>query len=109
MKYESFETLDDGQLERAASLFEALSHPVRLRIVAGLLDGGCCVNDMVDCLGLPQPYVSRHLAVLRDAGVIEAHPEGRERRYRVVHPAAEPLVRLLQTLLPRSSHEPADL
>jgi DNA-binding transcriptional ArsR family regulator len=39
----------------------------------------CCVGDMVDCLGLPQAFVSRHLAILRDAGVVTSTVEGRNR------------------------------
>jgi DNA-binding transcriptional ArsR family regulator len=94
------EALDD-----AARVLEALAHPARLRIVCGLLDERCCVGSMVECLGLPQAYVSRHLAVLREAGVVTAVPEGRQRVYRVTHPAVAPLVAALRgTLSPPSTH-----
>lgn len=74
----------------------ALAHPVRLRILEGLLTGQCCVGRMVDCLGLPQPLVSRHLAILRVAGVLESVPDGRQRTYRVVRPVvADVLARVL--------------
>jgi DNA-binding transcriptional ArsR family regulator len=79
----------DDELERAAALLQALAHPVRLRILEGLLSGRCCVGSMVDCLGLPQPLVSRHLAILREAGVLESEADGRQRHYRVVSAAAE--------------------
>jgi ArsR family transcriptional regulator len=82
-------------LEAAAAVLAALGHPVRLRIAAGLLAGDCCVGPMTTCLGLPQPLVSRHLAVLREAGVVEVVPEGRQRRYRVVHPAVPGIVAAL--------------
>lgn len=87
---------DEPRLAEYASLFEALAHPVRLRIVCGLLGGGCCVGSMVDCLGLPQAYVSRHLAILREAGVVRATADGRSRTYEVVHPLVPSLVALLQ-------------
>lgn len=74
-------------LDQATALLQALAHPVRLRILHGLLSGDCCVGSIVDCLDLPQPLVSRHLAILRAAGVLEAIPQGRQRTYRVVHPA----------------------
>lgn len=89
------EKLDEAQLQGAASLFEALAHPVRLRIVCGLVDGTCCVGDLTDCLGLPQAYVSRHLAILREAGVLAVEADGRRRVYRVVHPLAPAIVALL--------------
>ena len=44
------------------------------------------------CLQLPQPLVSRHLGILRDAGVVTVQPEGRNRRYEVIHPKAAALV-----------------
>jgi ArsR family transcriptional regulator, zinc-responsive transcriptional repressor len=89
-----------ARCERAAALLAALAHPVRLRIVCGLLEGGCCVSPIVDGLGLPQALVSRHLAILREAGVVAVAPEGRRRVYRVVHPAVPALVHALeQTLL----------
>jgi ArsR family transcriptional regulator len=76
-------------------LLTALGHPVRLRIVEGLLTGECCVGNMVECLQLPQPLVSRHLAILREAGVVSVERMGRKRSYRVIHPGA---ARLLQCL-----------
>lgn len=82
-------------VDEPAALLAALGHPVRLRIVAGLLGGDCCVGPMTACLGLPQPLVSRHLGVLRDAGVLAVVPEGRQRRYRVVHPGARAVVEAL--------------
>lgn len=97
MRTEAADRLTPAQLHAAAELFSALGHPVRLRIVSGLLSGECCVGPMAECLGLPQPFVSRHLAVLRDAGVIASKVEGRQRVYRVSHPAAAALVQLVES------------
>ncbi|MCO4771617.1 MAG: winged helix-turn-helix transcriptional regulator [Deltaproteobacteria bacterium] len=88
----------DDELIELAELMQALGHPVRLRIVEGLLSGDCCVGTMVDCLDLPQPLVSRHLAVLRSAGVVTAEVEGRRRQYRVVDPRVPRILRCLQGL-----------
>lgn len=82
-------------LDASAAVLAALGHPVRLRIVAGLLGGACCVGPMATCLELPQPQVSRHLAVLREAGVLAVEQDGRLRRYRVVHPGARAVVEAL--------------
>jgi len=92
---ESNATRDDTEVQELAGLLAALSHPVRLRIVEGLLSGECSVGNMVHCLNLPQPLVSRHLAVLRDAGVVRAERQGRVRSYRVVHPGAHAIIRCL--------------
>jgi len=91
----AFAALPEDAYADAADIMRALSHPVRLRIVAGLLDGSCCVGPMTSCLELPQPLVSRHLAVLREAGIVEAEAVGRERYYAVRHPLVAPLVALL--------------
>lgn len=96
MKSDGFTALDDDALGAAASFFDALAHPVRLRIVCGLLDGDCCVGPMTDCLGLPQAFVSRHLGILRRAGIVTSVVEGRQRVYSVRHPAVRPLVLLLK-------------
>jgi DNA-binding transcriptional ArsR family regulator len=55
---------------------------------------------MVDCLDLPQPLVSRHLAVLRDAGIVAVEQIGRQREYRVVHAGAVALMRCLNATSP---------
>jgi len=54
-----------------AEIFKALGHPVRLRIVIALRDGGdACVCHLEHDLGLRQAYLSQHLAKLRAAGVV---------------------------------------
>ena len=100
MRYDEPDKLTEDQLSAAAGLFDALAHPVRLRIVCGLIDGACCVGPITECLGLPQAYVSRHLGILRRAGVVTSTIEGRQRVYRVIHPAVPALVGLLQSQLP---------
>lgn len=103
MKSNEPELLDAACLEASSALFEALAHPVRLRIVCGLLSGECCVAPMTECLGLPQAFVSRHLAILRHAGVVGSEVVGRNRVYRVVHPLVPSLVALLQAATPHWS------
>ena len=92
MRYES---RPPDELQQMAGLLAALAHPLRLAIVQRLLDGRGCVGSVVDCLGAPQPLVSRHLAILRRAGVVEVQPSGRKREYRVVSPCAEALINCL--------------
>jgi ArsR family transcriptional regulator len=74
----------------------ALGHPVRLQIVEKLLADQCCVGSLVECFDLPQPLVSRHLAVLREAGVVAVERKGRQREYRVVHRSVPALMRCLE-------------
>lgn len=64
-------------LEEYASIFKALSEPVRLRIINLLLKKGeLCVCDIVDSLEISQSVVSRHLAYLRNTGLVRTHRDG---------------------------------
>jgi ArsR family transcriptional regulator len=64
------------QVRPVSRLFKALGDETRLRIVALLAHGELCVCHVQEALGLSQPNVSRHLAVLRAAGIVEDRREG---------------------------------
>ena len=70
-------------------LFKALGEETRLRIVALLSHGELCVCHLEDALGLSQPKVSRHLGILRMAGVVEHRREGSWVYYRLA-PQGDP-------------------
>lgn len=63
--------------------FEVLAEPNRRRILELLRDGERPVGALVGALAVSQPAVSKHLRVLREAGVVEARVEGQRRLYRV--------------------------
>ena len=66
-----------------AELLKALSHPVRLQIVHGLLAAGCCnVRCMEGHIGMSQSCISQHLQKLRAAGIVEPRRVGNEVYYR---------------------------
>jgi ArsR family transcriptional regulator, arsenate/arsenite/antimonite-responsive transcriptional repressor len=87
-------------LEKLTKALEALADPVRLRLMRLLLRGEACVCELVDALQLPQYAVSRHLRLLRAAGLVEARREGRWMHYRLAAMVdREPLYRdLLKAL-----------
>jgi ArsR family transcriptional regulator len=64
------------ELERVDGLFRVLSDSTRLRILNVLRDGELCVGDVVRVLGVPQPTASRHLAQLREAGLVATRRRG---------------------------------
>lgn len=65
------------ELNDFANLFKSLSEPVRLRILYLLLEQGeLCVCDIVSSLELSQSVVSRHLAYLRNSGLVATRREG---------------------------------
>ncbi len=63
--------------------FEALAEPNRRRILDLLRSGERPVGQLVQALGVSQPAVSKHLRVLRDAGLVEVRPEAQRRLYRI--------------------------
>jgi ArsR family transcriptional regulator len=78
--------------EREAEILKVLGHPIRLKIVAGLMSESCNVKKIWECLGLPQATVSQHLALLKNKGIIEGQRNGVEVFYRVTSNAAKEIV-----------------
>jgi ArsR family transcriptional regulator, arsenate/arsenite/antimonite-responsive transcriptional repressor len=82
-----------------AKLFAALSDRTRLRLL-NLMDGReVCVCYFVEMLGLSQPKISRHLAYLREAGVVEARREGKWMHYKIVVPGRRGAAQILNETL----------
>ena len=77
--------------------FEVLAEESRRRILDLLVEEERPVGDLVDRLALSQPAVSKHLKVLRDAGLVEARTEAQRRIYRV---RPEPLREIDEWLMP---------
>ncbi len=75
-----------AQLRFKAQVFHALSASDRLEILEFLRDGEKCVCEIVPHLNLIQPVVSRHLKILRDAGLIRCRKDGTKRMYSIVDP-----------------------
>ena len=80
---------------RGRESLKALAHPVRLRMVQGLLGRECHVGKMVKALKLPQSTVSQHLGVLKAAGVVVIRKEGVKTCCRVLDPRVAQLVKVL--------------
>jgi ArsR family transcriptional regulator len=80
------------QLDREAEILKVLGHPVRLKIVAGLMSQSCNVKKIWECLELPQATVSQHLALLKNKGIIEGRRDGVEVFYQVVSKEARSIV-----------------
>ena len=59
----------------------ALSEPNRFRIVELLRSGPRSVNEITDRLGLNQPQASKHLRVLKEAGLVDVEPRAQQRLY----------------------------
>jgi DNA-binding transcriptional ArsR family regulator len=78
-------------------VLDVLASPQRRDILDLLRDGEQSVSELIEALHLSQPNVSKHLRVLRDAGMVTVRPDGRRRLYGL---RVEPLVELDSWLAP---------
>lgn len=67
-----------------ARRFRAIGEPMRIRLLDRLRDGEATVHELTDATGASQQNVSKHLAVLHDAGVVSRRKAGNQVFYRVV-------------------------
>ena len=88
-------------MSAAAAPFTAIAEPARRRILELLRERERSVNELVQGLELSQPGVSKHLRVLREAGLVRVRPDGRRRWYGL---RAEPLAELDEWLAPYREH-----
>jgi DNA-binding transcriptional ArsR family regulator len=79
------------------AVLEAIAEPTRQRILEAVRHGERSVGQLVDQVGMHQPGVSRHLKVLRDAGLVEVRRDAQRRLYRL---RPEPLMQLDEWLEP---------
>jgi DNA-binding transcriptional ArsR family regulator len=79
------------------AVLEVIAEPTRRRILDAVRDGERSVGELVEKVGMHQPGVSRHLKVLRDAGLVEVRNDAQRRLYRV---RPEPLMELDEWLEP---------
>ncbi len=87
------------ELAPAAALFHSLGDPARLVIVRRLAGGPARVTDLVAALGLAQSTVSKHLACLRDCGLVTSEPAGRASVFRLAQPALADMLTAAEEVL----------
>ncbi len=88
----------------AVALFRSLADETRLRIVQRLARGEARVVDLTGELGLAQSTVSKHLACLRDCGLIDYRAEGRQSFYALTRPELMDLLDSAERLLGATGH-----
>jgi len=99
-------------LATTPDFFRAFADATRLRLLNLLLEGEQCVCDLCAVLEEIQPKVSRHLAYLRRAGLVQARSDGKWKYYRTVHAPrgiAKTLLDCVASCLRQTSELQADL
>ena len=92
------------ELAPAAALFRSLGDPARLVIVRRLALGPARVTDLTAALGLAQSTVSKHLACLRDCGLVTSEPAGRASVFRLAQPALADMLTAAEQVLAASGN-----
>ncbi len=84
-------------IEEYTAIFKALAHPTRLTIAYNLMhQPECNVSRMCECLDIPQPTVSQHLSVLKNANVISGHRNANQICYKVENPKVIKILKQLK-------------
>ena len=91
--------VERAELGPAAALFRSLGDPTRLMIVRRLARGPARVTDLTAALGLAQSTVSKHLACLRDCGLVTSEPSGRASVFRLAQPALADMLTAAEAVL----------
>jgi len=85
---------------KAVTILKALADPVRLRLFYLLsLGNEICVCHLTEALELPQSTISRHLAVLRHAGLVSTRRDGKWIHYRMTDETSESLATFVESNL----------
>ena len=78
-----------------SELLKAIAHPVRLKIIKGILKDECNVSAIQKKLGLPQSTISQHLKVLKKERVLKARKEGVKVCYRVTNNKIRDIIKII--------------
>ena len=85
--------------EARAKIAKAMAHPSRLLILEALQERECCVCELTELVGADQSTVSKHLAVLKQAGLVEDRKEGSMIFYRPKIKCLEGFWRCIESVL----------
>ena len=99
----------DPIFELQADVLKTLANARRLEMAHLLADEPMTVGRLAERMGLAQPNVSQHLALMRAAGVVEAERDGREIRYRLADPDIIAACNLMRSALQRRLARLAEL
>ncbi len=93
---------DDKSLKLQATLCQSLTHPFRLKIIKILKNGSKKVGDIEIETKRPQPFISQHLRVLREKGIVICKRKKHEVYYSLADPKILEICRLIADLVKQS-------
>jgi ArsR family transcriptional regulator len=87
--------MDLSWLDLYSEKLKALGHPVRLKLVMGLMGNECNVTKICKGLKIPQATTSQHLAILKNKGIIKGRRDGTSICYSIEDDAIKKLLKIL--------------
>ena len=85
-------------IEEAAVAMQAMSHPLRIKVLCLLSSGEISVQEIVEAVGTTQGNVSQHLAILKASGMVASRSEGKKMLYRFEDPRIVKLISLTREM-----------
>ncbi len=85
-------------IEEAAVAMQAMSHPLRIKVLCLLSSGEISVQEIVDAVGTTQGNVSQHLAILKASGMVATRSDGKKTLYRIEDPRIVKLISLTREM-----------
>ena len=98
-----------ARFEARSKIIKSLAHPSRLFIVDELSRGRRCVNDLAGLVEADISTVSKHLSILRDAGVVRDEKEGARVYYSLRVPCVLNFFSCVETVMAENAREQAEL
>lgn len=77
------ECANETKIAEYAGKLKVAGHPVRLKMLRLIFLKDSCVGDLWKCLDISQPVISQHLAVLKEAGIVQSEVAGNKRVYTI--------------------------
>ena len=97
------------QLEARARILKAMAHPTRLFIINELVEQERCVCELTDMVGADISTVSKHLSVLKNAGIVEDDKRGKQVFYRLKVPCVMNFMHCVEEVLKSNAATHAEL
>lgn len=88
-----------ARAENRALVVKAMAHPTRLLIMEALMQGECCVNELTDMAGCDITTLSKHLAVMKRAGLLVCEKRGLNVYYQIACPCFPEFFRCIDLVI----------
>lgn len=95
----------EPQHEARAKIIKAMAHPSRLFIIEELSRRECCVNELTEMIGADTSTVSKHLSVLKNAGLVSDEKRGNSIFYRLRCPCIMDFMECVENVLSTNAKE----